>query len=43
MLLGDGAVLAGLILGAIVAFLIDRQFVKARSTARPGRCSPSSG
>jgi len=29
MLLGDGAVLAGLILGAIVAFLIDRQFVKA--------------
>jgi AGZA family xanthine/uracil permease-like MFS transporter len=29
MLLGDGAVLAGLILGAIVAFLIDRQFYKA--------------
>ena len=29
MLLGDGAVLAGLILGAIVAFLIDRQFAKA--------------
>jgi adenine/guanine/hypoxanthine permease len=29
MLLGDGAVLAGLILGAIVAFLIDRKFVKA--------------
>lgn len=28
-LLGDGAVLAGLILGAIVVFLIDRQFAKA--------------
>ncbi|HEV2638901.1 MAG TPA: regulator [Actinocrinis sp.] len=28
-LLGDGAVLAGLILGAIVVFLIDRQFMKA--------------
>jgi AGZA family xanthine/uracil permease-like MFS transporter len=29
MLLGDGAVLAGLILGAIVVFLIDREFQKA--------------
>jgi len=29
MLLGDGAVLAGLILGAIVVFLIDREFRKA--------------
>ena len=29
MLLGDGAVLAGLILGAIVVFLIDREFHKA--------------
>ncbi|MFC1443616.1 regulator [Streptacidiphilus sp. N1-10] len=29
MLLGDGAVLAGLILGAIVVFLIDREFDKA--------------
>ena len=29
MLLGDGAVLAGLILGAIVVFLIDRDFKKA--------------
>ncbi|MFC1406430.1 MULTISPECIES: hypothetical protein [Streptacidiphilus] len=29
MVLGDGAVLAGLILGAIVVFLIDREFDKA--------------
>jgi AGZA family xanthine/uracil permease-like MFS transporter len=29
--LGDGAILGGLMLGAIAAFVIDRQFVKAGS------------
>jgi len=35
-LLGGGAILGGLVLGAIAAFVIDRQFVKAASFAFGG-------
>ena len=36
MTLGGGAVLAGLVLGAIVAFLIDRKFFWARGFSAGG-------
>jgi AGZA family xanthine/uracil permease-like MFS transporter len=36
MILGEGAILAGLILGAIVAFIIDRRFVQAAIFAGVG-------
>jgi AGZA family xanthine/uracil permease-like MFS transporter len=36
MLLGGGAVLAGLLLGAIVAFIVDRQFFWAAGYAAGG-------
>ena len=42
MLLGGGAVLAGLVLGAITAFLIDRKFLWAAGYAAGGACSASS-
>ena len=42
-LLGGGAILAGLVLGAIVAFIIDRRFVRAAGLRRsPARRCPSS-
>ena len=42
--LGEGAILAGLVLGAIVAFIIDRRFWQAAAfcALRRRRC-PSSG
>ena len=43
MLLGDGAILAGLVLGAIVAFIIDRKFIPAAIYCAAARCCPSSG
>jgi len=36
MILGQGAILAGLVLGAVVAFLIDRRFVHAAITCAVG-------
>ena len=42
-LLGGGAVLAGLILGAIAAFIIDRKFESAALFAVPAPCCRFSG
>ena len=36
--LGGGAILAGLVLGAIGVFIIERKFVQAAAFARPARC-----
>ncbi|MFC4029875.1 regulator [Streptomyces polygonati] len=36
MVLGEGAILAGLVLGALVAFLIDKRFVSAGAVALAG-------
>ena len=42
-LLGEGAILAGLVLGAIVAFIIDKNFLAAAAYCLAARCSRSSG
>ena len=40
LVLGGGAILAGLVLGAIVAFIIDKRFVRGRGLLRSSaRCS----
>ena len=42
-ILGEGAILAGLVLGAIVAFIIDKRFSLRRpSSPRSARRCPSS-
>src|SRR5262249_37031175 len=41
--LGEGAILAGLVLGAVVAFIIDKRFVSAAGPALGGSARPSTG
>jgi hypothetical protein len=40
--MGGGSIIAGLILGAIAVFIIERDFVKAWLSRWPVPCSPTS-